>query len=179
MRIGGRDRPLSIVVTNAQARALPVELNCTAPSPDEDFALIDPTLAVTADAAAPPEPPPTPGLGYAAFTPRQRGWFLAWLDAPLGPAPVAFQQLYLASLEVRLLEGDAQAKAASAELLRLSASDAWRANADLGRVAIFAAWLQQDAAALTGWIASGRLPGPYVKCCVNLKTARRASLESF
>ncbi|MFO7631584.1 MAG: hypothetical protein R6W76_03535 [Caldilinea sp.] len=162
IRVAGRDRPLSAVVTDAQARALPVDLNSAAPSPTEDFALLDPTLTVAAvdvDLPDPTESAPAPGLSYAAFTPRQRGRFLAWLETPLAPAPPAFQQLYLANLEVRLLEGGELANAATTEVQRLAESDAWSTNVGLGRVAIFAAWLRQDAAALIDWIASGRLPG--------------------
>jgi len=158
IRVAGRDRPLSAVVTDAQARALPVELKCAAPSPTEDFALLDPGLAVAAiafDAPDQDEPAPAPGLGYAAFTPRQRGGFLAWLDTPLAPAPPAFQQLYLANLEVRLLEGN---QSVSRQLEQFLQSDAWTSNPALWRVALLAVWLAQDGDLLAKWLTARPAP---------------------
>ena len=153
IRVAGRDRPLSAVVADAQA--LPVELKCIAPSPGEDFALIDPALMVTSEPATPMEGAPAPGLGYAAFTPRQRGWFLAWQATPLAPAPPALQQLYLASLEVRLLEGDPFARRQIEQFLQ---SDAWTSNPAVWRVALLAGWLAQDGPALANLIAAHALP---------------------
>lgn len=158
VRVAGRDRPLSAVVTDAHARTLPVALKCAAPSPAEDFALLDPALTVAAikfDAPNQDEPAPAPGLGYAAFTPRQRGWFLAWQATPLSPAPPAFQQLYLANLEVRLLEGNPSVYQQLEQFLQ---SDAWTSNPALWRVALLAVWLAQDGDLLAKWLTARPAP---------------------
>lgn len=156
VRVAGRDRPLSAVV--AHARALPVALKCAAPAPTEDYALLDPALTVAAvafDALDENEPAPAPGLGYAAFTPRQRGWFLAWQATPLSPAPPAFQQLYLANLEVSLLEGN---QAAYQQLDQLLQSDGWTRHPALWRVALLAVWLVQDGGLLAKWLTTIAAP---------------------
>lgn len=158
VRVAGRDRPLSAVVTDAHARALPVTLKCATSSPTEEFALIDPALAVAAiefDAPDQNEPAPAPGLGYAAFTPRQRGWFLAWQATPLSPAPPAFQQLYLANLEVCLLEGN---QSAYRQLEQFLQSNAWTRNPALWRVALLAVWLVQDGDLLAKWLTTVAAP---------------------
>lgn len=155
VRVAGRDRPLSAVVADTQTRALPVTLKCAVPTPTEEFALIDPALMVESEPATLAEAAPTPGLGYAAFSPRQRGWFLAWLETPLAPAPLAFQQLYLANLEARLLEGN---QFAYQQLEQLMQSDLWTPNPALWRVALLAAWLAQDGVMLAKWLASVAAP---------------------
>jgi hypothetical protein len=101
------------------------------------------------------EDAPALGLGYAAFTPRQRGWFLAWQATPLSPAPPAFQQLYLASLEVRLLE---DSQSACQQMEQLLPSDAWTSNPALWRVALLAGWLAQDGDLLASWLAAHPAP---------------------
>lgn len=161
IRTAGRDQSLAAVVANAQRRALPVELSCAAPSPAEDFALIDPMLTIAAsNGGSSDSEAPAPGLSYAAFTPRQRGWFLAWLEKPTTPAPPAFQQIYLATLEVRLLEGN---RAAWQQLEHLLQSDAWTANPALWRVALLAAWLAQDGTLLANWLATVTVQGETVQ----------------
>ncbi len=161
IRIAGRDRSLATVVADAQLRGVPVAVSCVAPSPEEDYALLDPTLSVARGSfEGPPsnEPAPAAGLSYNAFTSRQRGRFLAWVETPLTPAPLAFQQIYLANLEVRLLEGGEAADAALAELRRLRDSDAWSQNSGFWRTALLAAWLRQDGALLAEWIAAASMP---------------------
>ena len=153
VRVAGRDAPLADVVARIDSRSLTVTLNRS--TPDEDYALIDPMLAVESSLATPIDAAPAPGLGYAAFTPRQRGWFLAWLETPLTPAPPAFQQLYLANLEVRLLEGNRSARQQLKELMQ---SDAWTVNPGLWRVAMLAAWLAQDGALLANWLTTIVMP---------------------
>ena len=176
IRVTGHDRSLATVVADAQARALPVELTCAAPSPTEDFALIDPALSVTATDAGASEPAaPALGLSYAAFTPRQRGWFLAWQATPLSPAPPAFQQLYLASLEVRLLEGN---QAAWQQVEQLMQSDAWTANSGLWRVALLAAWLAQDGVMLANWIATAAVPAETIGLALGLQALLGAPLTA-
>uniref|UniRef100_A0A7C1JU98 Uncharacterized protein n=1 Tax=Caldilinea aerophila TaxID=133453 RepID=A0A7C1JU98_9CHLR len=161
IRIAGRDRPLAMIVSEAQRYALPVSISCVVPSPDEDYALLDPTLHVTSvdlRGPTPNEPAPAPGLSYSAFTSRQRGWFLAWAEIPLMPAPPAFQQLYLAMLEVRLLEEGEAAEVALAELARFRESDAWSQTPGFWRTALLAAWLRQDGAMLAEWLAAAPIP---------------------
>lgn len=186
IRVAGRDRPLSAVVADAQVQALPVGLSCSAPSSAEDFALIDPALGVAATehlssaAAASAEVSvsvlePAPGLSYAAFTPRQRGWFLAWLETPLSPAPPAFQQLYLANLEVRLLEGN---QAAAQQVQEFMLSDAWIPNPGLWRAALLAAWLAQDGALLANWLATLTVPAEVTGLALGLQALLGAPLAA-
>ena len=161
IRIAGRDRPLAMIVSEAQRYALPVSISCVVPSPDEDYALLDPTLHVASvdpQGLTSDEPAPAPGLSYSAFTSRQRGWFLAWAEIPFTPAPPAFQQLYLAMLEVRLLEGGETAEVALAELARFRESEAWSQTPGLWRTALLAAWLRQDGAMLAEWLAAAPIP---------------------
>jgi hypothetical protein len=121
---------------------------------DDDYTQIDPALAVMDG----PAPAPAPGVGYGGFTPQQRGQFLTWLEEPAAAAPPVFQQLYLAHLEVNLLEGGARCEQSYDELRRLSQTPAWHQQEGLARTALFACWLAQDGAALADWIAGGALP---------------------
>ncbi len=110
--------------------------------------------ALTVDYSEPMRTLPKAGLGYAGFTPAQRAAFLAWLDDPSRSAMMAFQQLYLASLEVALLEGKREAHDAQRELLRLDASPAWHGHELLDRAILLSFWLQQDGKSLFRWIAN-------------------------
>jgi hypothetical protein len=125
------------------------------PAPaEDDYTQIDPALAV----ADGPAPAPEPGVGYGGFTPQQRGTFLSWLEEPATAAPPSFQQLYLAHLEVNLLEGGPRAAQSFGELRRLSLAPAWHEHEGLARTTLLACWLVQDGAALAGWIADGAAP---------------------
>jgi hypothetical protein len=130
---------------------------------------------VTADPTPPAEDAPAPGLSYAAFTPRQRGWFLAWQQTPLTPAPRAFQQLYLANLEARLLEGSQTARRRLEQLLQ---SDAWTLNPALWRVALLAAWLAQDGPALAQWLAAYPAPVELTGLALGLQALLGAPLTA-
>jgi len=173
MRVAGRDAPLTDVVARVQARSLPITLNSGMSG--EDYALIDPVLAVESNPAPPLDDAPALGLGYAAFTPRQRGWFLAWLETPLAPAPPAFQQLYLAALEVRLLE---DSHLAWQQLEQFMQSDAWTINPGLWRVALLAAWLTQDGALLANWLATVAMPANLTGLTLGLQALLGAPLTA-
>lgn len=173
IRVAGRDAPLTDVVERIDKRVLTVTLNRS--MSEEDYALIDPVLAMESSLATPIDAAPAPGLGYAAFTPRQRGWFLAWLKTPLAPAPPAFQQLYLANLEVRLLEGN---RAAWQQLEELMQSDAWTINPGLWRVALLAAWLAQDGALLANWLAAVAMPSELTGLALGLQALLGAPLTA-
>lgn len=173
LRVAGNHIPLVELVGRLTTAALPITLSHT--TIDEDFALIDLALAVESDSATPVENAPAPGLSYAAFTPRQRSWFLAWQATPLTPAPRAFQQLYLANLEVRLLEGN---QAAWKRLGELMQSDAWMSNPALWRVALLAAWLAQDGAALAQWLAAYPAPVELTGLALGLQALLSAPLTA-
>ena len=97
-------------------------LGLSAPAnPIRDYAQIDATLACTDEDV----PAPQAGLSYPGFTAAQRSAFLSWSLRPTDPAPPAFQQLFLASLEVRLLESDDWALKARRDLQALAAAPAW------------------------------------------------------
>ena len=79
---------------------------------------------------------PKAGLGYAGLAPEQRYGFLVWAADATEPAALAFQQLYIANLEVRLFEDVQQLARVHAELLRLDAVDTWHGLDFLSRVVI-------------------------------------------
>lgn len=177
IRVAGRDRPLPSIVADLHATAWPIALTCVTPSPTEDFALIDPALSVASAnvGAADSLDAPAVGLGYAAFNPRQRSWFLAWLETPLAPAPPAFQQLYLANLEVRLLEGNRLAWQQVEQFLQ---SDVWTTSPALWRVALLAAWLAQDGDLLTRWLATVAAPAEVTGLALGIQALLGAPLTA-
>ncbi|MBW7886420.1 MAG: hypothetical protein H3C34_28095, partial [Caldilineaceae bacterium] len=155
-RVAGRDAPLAEVVAQARRRDLPAGLSPAANGTDSDYAQIDLALAVEpVDKPGAIAPPPAPGLSFAGFTPRQRGALLAWQHMPAEPSPPAFSQLYLASLEVRLLENGDWSHKVLAELLQRASSESWARHRGLTRTVILAAWLLQDGSLLAKWIGEG------------------------
>lgn len=158
LRVAGRDAPLAQVIDHAQHRQLPVQVSC---DPIDDYAQIDPALAAAAvemPSSVWAQQPPASGLSYAGFTPQQRGAFLTWQHTPLLPAPLACQQLFLANLEVRLLESRQHADAAQAQLQLMLTAAAWSDNPAAWRVALLAAWLTQDGTKLATWLATQPIP---------------------
>lgn len=162
VRILGQHAPAHQVLQQAtQSNAFPLVIRPTTMAPTTDYTLIDPALTVTPPltaAAALDAMPPT-NVGYAAFTPLQRYALLQWLGQPDEPAPVAFQQFYLAHLEVGLLEPEQQAPV-SAEVQRLQGTAAWQQQTGLVRLHLLAHWLKQDGVALATWLGSERATSP-------------------
>lgn len=116
-----------------------------------DYAQIDPALHIeTAPADAPP-PPPHPSLSYGGYTPQQRYQLLHWLQDPTAAAPPGFQQLYVAHLEVHLLEGE-QVDTVQRALVGLQMTPAWGDNVPLQRAILLSFWLRQDADAMQRWL---------------------------
>lgn len=163
-RIAGMDAPAAAVLRRATARLGEFDvitlLREAAPHADSsadddaDYAQIDPALAHEAG----PHDDPPPGVGYAGLTPAQRDAFLTWLAAPQHPAPLAFQQIYLAWLETSLLESLGRGHAdglqrTQRELARLRAWPQWATNDQHGRTLLFATFLLDDAAAMDDWLA--------------------------
>jgi hypothetical protein len=99
-------------------------------------------------------------MGYAGLTPHQRAYFLHWLNEPAAPAPLAFQQLYLAHLEVHLLEETLPRHTLLSELQRLQAAPTWQASQPLARTALLACWLLQDGQSLARWTVAAPFPEP-------------------
>ena len=155
VRITGRDPTVDVVMASAVERLAGVVSVLTMPNaPNGDYAQIDAALHIEPARLEHPEHgAPRPGVGYAGLTPRQRGEFLWWLRDPRLSAPAAFQALYLAQLEVGLLEGAVRTPAIVRELSRLGRAPAWRAHDGLARAALLAYWLTQDGAGLAAWIA--------------------------
>jgi hypothetical protein len=141
---------------------LPVQIGTVAVPMTEEYTQIDPGLSVAQGDATQHPPLPTSGLGYAGLTPTQRQHFLTWLDDPIAPAPPLFQQLYLAYLEIALLEGGRHGQQARQELRRLVDGPAWQAAEGLARTALFACWLAQDGQGLAEWITLLQPPSPLV-----------------
>jgi hypothetical protein len=159
VRVADQDAPAAKVVAEAITRQWSHCQIGRSPSPvDYDYTQIDPTLQQS------PGGPPTDfgqlqgGLSYAGLTPQQRNGFLKWSEDPTTPAPLAFQQLYLAHLEVNLLEGGQRATASRQALLALAETRAWQGHEGLTRTAWLACWLAQDGEGLANWPDLAALP---------------------
>ncbi len=152
-RMVGRDEPAWAVLASAASRLAPVVASFDAASGSGaagDYAQIDAALAVVAGQEL---EEPAAGVGYSGLSAAQRWAFLNWLRTPTEAAPRAFQWLYLANLEVRLLEPNPWPILARDELLRLAQAPAWDASLVTPRL-LLAFWLMQDGAGLAQWLAS-------------------------
>lgn len=161
-RIIGQDAPAHVVLQQVkQKQAFPIEVRLAATPPAVDYTLIDPALALQppATTASASQPLPPTGAGYAAFTPTQRYALLQWLNQPGDPAPAAFQQFYLAQLEVGLLEPP-QTQAVENEVQRLLAAPAWQHHIGLARLRLLAYWLTKNGPGLADWLSNETAPGP-------------------
>lgn len=139
----------------AQTNTLPLVFRFGPTAPAADYTLVDPALMVTPPltaATALDAMPPT-NVGYAAFTPKQRYALLQWLNYPVEAAPVAFQQFYLAHLEVGLLE-PLYRPVVITEVQRLQEAAAWQQQSGLARLRLLIYWLTQDGVALSAWLGS-------------------------
>jgi hypothetical protein len=148
LRVAGQDPPAAAVLHAAIARGLPLTIE-GGPDPraSDDYAQADLLLAATMGKLPPAQTLPA-GTGYAGLPPVARHHYLEWLKQPASvaalPAPPAFHHLYVANLEVRLLEGGAHAARARAALDALLHAAAW-AGSDLpGRALLLGAWAAQD-----------------------------------
>jgi len=97
-------------------------------------------------------------LGYAGLTPNQRREFVIWLTDLSQSAPLVYQQLYVAYLEVWLLEGGNQAAQAYAEMKRLQYLPAWRKQSLLSKAFMLGQWLRQEGQDISNWIISHSVP---------------------
>jgi len=159
IRIAGYDAAASQVLALARSQALlPIQILATNQPTDIDYTQIDMTLSITPAVDPALTSVPQPGLGYGGLTPEQRYFFLNWLEEPTAPAAPAFQQLYVAHLEIGLFEAAAQAQAAQQEIQRLQRTPAWRQSEALARAQLLVYWLTQDGSALADWIAEGSVP---------------------
>ena len=152
VRMLGEDAPASKTLLRAAKQENPnFQLVGNPPNVAQaDFCMIDSALQL--DHAKALKDFPQPGLGYAGFTPHQRAAYLVWLDDPLRPAPMAFQQLYVATLEVALFEGKKEAIRAQRELMRLDTSPQWANSELLDRALLLSFWLAQDGPSLVRWL---------------------------
>ncbi|MDI9547882.1 MAG: hypothetical protein QM346_09790 [Chloroflexota bacterium] len=172
LRIAGRDPTADAVLAAAlQERngpdALPIQAR-DEPAPKEagDPFQIDLSLALD---ASPPAELPNRGVSYAGLTPSQRMAFLQWAANPLKPASEAFQRLYVASLEVGLLDpatrpdgarsGDLEA--IRRELVRCAIAPAWRESEWLARTMLLALWLTANGSGISEWLSTAA-PAPAV-----------------
>ena len=155
LRVTTSAMPLRAVLEEAIDAGLPVTLsNGSGPHHEvEDASAVDPSLTTEVASA----PPPQPGTSYAGLTPAQRHVFIAWSRQPETLAPPAYQQLYLANLEARLLETEHRGQAL-AKLHELGEVPMWRSNPAFHRTLLLACWLTQDGLWLADWISTGTLP---------------------
>jgi hypothetical protein len=167
LRVAGRDLPLHTVLHNAQAAQLPVQLHLRDDAAGlEDSAEIDPTLAL-GEAADPPAPPL--GIGYAGLSPDQRHAFLRWAAHPATPASAAYQQLYIANLEPRLLENGSQRKLTWGHLHQLHDAEGWRGNPWLIRALLLGAWLEGNGNLLAAVLAVPGVPADLLNVGLGLQ----------
>jgi hypothetical protein len=175
LRVAGVGAPLGEIVARARTHARMAAVFPMAASPgdsdaapgesDHDYAQIDATLACAGESVSAPQA----GLSYAGFTAAQRRAFLAWSLRPTDPAPPAFQQLFLANLEVRLLETDDWALKARRDLQALAAAPAWQHHAGLARTLLLAFWLAQEGHALAAWQVGYSLAAPELNVAIGLQ----------
>ncbi len=185
VRILGQHRPAQQILQQvAQANSLPIQTRAQPVPIATDYILIDPALAVETIATAGQALPamPTNGVGYAAFTPGQRYALLEWLSQPTEPAPPAFQQFYLAHLEVDLLEQMIEPDADDAtlvieEIARLQQSPAWQPHLGLARLRLLADWLAQDGSQLPAWLHDKSTPGGVLGIAMGLQALLDQPLE--
>lgn len=182
VRILGQHAPAHAVLqAAAQSHAFPLSFRPATTAPMSDYILVDPALTVMpplTGATAIDVMPPT-NVGYAAFTPKQRAALLYWLNQPTEPAPIAFQQFYLAHLEVGLLEAK-QVPRIIGEVERLQGAVAWQQQIGLGRLQLLAHWLTQDGIALSAWLASeqaGALSGSLMGVALGLQALLNQPLQ--
>jgi len=178
VRILGQHAPAHQVLQQAaQQGPLPIEVRITPVPPVGDYALVDPalTLDFQPTAVPPAQSLPPSGAGYAAFTPGQRAQLLQWLNEPTEAAPPAFQQFYLAQLEVGLLES-ATAAAVMAEAQRLQQAPAWRHHLGLARLRLLAHWLAQDGSGLAAWLGEESAPGSLLGVALGLQALLQQAL---
>lgn len=177
-RIEGIDPPASQVFAQAlEAGNLPIRARAGVPLLDEqDSTLIDPVLRI--EEIRGPIPEPSPGVSYAGLTPAQRYAFLRWLDEPTAPAPAAFQQLYIAHLEVRLFQDNDHRKHALHELCRLSHTEPWRENELLARAAILGFWLSGDGNGLAEWLIDTPLNANLMNVALGCQALLQAPLRA-
>jgi hypothetical protein len=179
VRLLGRDCPATQVLNRAVTDGtIPVSLRLSGAKSDaeadstldaEDYTLLDPALTVWPEVNAPEAYAPEidvpeidiieqedvrSGTGYAGMTPQQRSAFLAWLVEPSLPALPAYQELYLANLEVRLFEGGILGDDAHLTLRSLQLEPAWRASRALERSIALSFWLRQDGSGLASWLTA-------------------------
>ena len=106
----------------------------------------------------------------------QRHALLQWLNQPEKSAPPAFQQFYLAQLEVGLLEPQT-VTAVEAEVQRLLVAPAWRHHLGLARLRLLADWLAQDGPRLTAWLGTDQVPGPLLSIALGLQALLQQPLQ--
>ena len=164
LRIVGRDRSPAELLEAAVAAGLPITV-LPGGGQQEDVAAVDLTLA----AQPGPLDNPPPGASYAGLSPAQRLAFLNWARQPTTPTAAAFQQLYVANLEARLLGSEPERDAARKELLRLSNVQAWAGNLWLGRATLLCFWLARDGAGLAEWLAGNGAPAPLLGVALGLQ----------
>lgn len=181
LRVAGVSAPLAEVVAQARVHArtaalFPADEVEATPTADFDYAQIDPGLACATQDGTPPAP--QAGLSYAGFTSAQRRAFLTWSLHPTAPAPPAFQQLLLATLEVRLLESDDWALKTRRELLTLAAAPTWQRHPGLARTLLLAFWLAQDGRALAAWTGTYPLAPAELTVALGLQALLGTPLRS-
>lgn len=178
LRVIGRSRPLSQVLLDALDEGLPIAFPVDygrgvneAPVEIEDASALDMTLTLEAGSAA----PPAPGTSYAGFTAEQRNAFISWSRKPEQPAPLAFQQNYLANLEVRLLEPSYRLMSVG-KLIELGDVAQWANLPAFHRTYLLSCWLQQDGARLVAWISKHQLPGELLGVAFGLQALIKEEL---
>ena len=121
---------------------------------------------------------PTAGVTYAGFTPAQRRAFLIWMQDPIHPAPPAFQRLFMAHVEVGLLDSTQPRQTLRRELIRLSFSPAWSMNEWHARALLLSLWLESNGAGIAEWTSTVVMKPALLEIAVGLQAALREDLRA-
>lgn len=154
VRLAGEDPPASLVLAAAARTYTALTPLTRDEGSNDDYTLVDPGLTVVHPADPDQVPPPRNGLGYAGLTPEQRGVLLDWLADPSAPIARPYQDVYLAHLEVRMLEAHAGDRSIHGRMTALQAAPPWRRHAGLARAVMLGFYLYGDGPGLVNWLAN-------------------------
>ncbi len=121
------------------------------------------------------------GVSYAGLTPVQRGAFHQWLQDPSRPAPTAFQRLFIAQIEVSLLDDHVPKEWLYRELSGWIWSDAWQNSEWYARVLLLALWLSGNGEGIRQWTSNAEVPPNILELAIGLQMLleQPLSVEQF
>lgn len=179
LRIAGQD-PTALQALSEALSGDRYPIHGSVPTQDahsDDPYQIDLSLAVALDSNGNVDAPPS-GATYAGLTPVQRGAFLAWSQDPVRPAPPAFQRLFVAHLEVGLLDSVDSLQMLQRELIRWAFSPAWHGNEWHARALLLALWLTSNGEGIAEWTSAIDVPVDVLELAVGLQALLSKDLRA-